>query len=97
MTKDFSHGLIPPTVGMMVAPGDFTDDETAPSYQIIGPDRVVAATGGGAADMVASLVAGLRYGYDLLWAVIVGVILKIVLVEGAGRYTLARGTTIFED
>ncbi|RAA21089.1 divalent metal cation transporter, partial [Burkholderia multivorans] len=31
-----------------------------------------------------------------LWAVIVGVILKIVLVEGAGRYTLATGKTIFE-
>ena len=50
----------------------------------------------GAADMVATLVAGSRYGYGLLWAVIGGVILKIILVEGAGRYTLATGKTIFE-
>lgn len=46
--------------------------------------------------MVATLVAGSRYGYQLLWAVIVGVLLKIVLVEGAGRFSLATGLTIFE-
>lgn len=67
-----------------------------PKWKIIGPGLVVAATGVGAADMVATLVAGSQYGYALLWAVILGVILKIVLVEGAGRYTLATGKTIFE-
>lgn len=65
-------------------------------WKIIGPGLVVAATGVGAADMVATLVAGSRYGYALLWAVIVGVLLKIVLVEGAGRYTVATGNTIFQ-
>ncbi|WP_271394923.1 Nramp family divalent metal transporter [Neomicrococcus lactis] len=65
-------------------------------WKIIGPGLVVAATGVGAADMVATLAAGSRYGYMLLWAVVLGVILKIVLVEGAGRYSLATGRTIFE-
>lgn len=65
-------------------------------WHLIGPGLVVAATGVGAADMVATLVAGSRFGYGLLWAVIVGVILKIILVEGAGRFTLATGYTIFE-
>ena len=65
-------------------------------WKIVGPGLVVAATGVGAADMVATLVAGSRYGYALLWAVVLGVILKIVLVEGAGRYTLATGKTIFQ-
>ncbi|TFD50488.1 divalent metal cation transporter [Cryobacterium frigoriphilum] len=92
MTKDLSDGLIPPTVGS----GAVADEGPAPKYKIIGPGLVVAATGVGAADMVATLVAGSRYGYALLWAVILGVILKIVLVEGAGRYTLATGKTIFE-
>ncbi|NKX50663.1 Nramp family divalent metal transporter, partial [Arthrobacter deserti] len=50
----------------------------------------------GAADMVATLVAGSRFGYTLFWAVVVGVVLKIILVEGAGRFTLATGRTIFE-
>ncbi|KGJ77559.1 iron transporter [Cryobacterium roopkundense] len=71
-------------------------DGPAPKWKIVGPGLVVAATGVGAADMVATLVAGSRYGYGLLWAVILGVVLKIVLVEGAGRYTLATGKTIFE-
>ncbi len=65
-------------------------------YRIIGPGLVVAATGIGAADLVATLVAGSQYGYTLMWAVVVGVIMKIVLVEGAGRYSLATGRTIFE-
>ena len=73
------------------------DDGGAPAkWKIIGPGLVVAAAGVGAADMVATLVAGSRYGYGLLWAVILGVILKIILVEGAGRFTLATGRTIFE-
>jgi Mn2+/Fe2+ NRAMP family transporter len=73
------------------------DDEGVPArWKIIGPGLVVAATGVGAGDMVATLSAGSTYGYQLLWAVILGVILKIVLVEGAGRYTLATGFTIFE-
>lgn len=65
-------------------------------WKLIGPGLVVAGTGVGAADMVATLVAGSRYGYGLLWAVLLGVLLKIVLVEGAGRFTLATGRTIFE-
>ncbi|MDJ0337333.1 Nramp family divalent metal transporter [Cryobacterium sp. PH31-O1] len=78
-----------------VAPVDLEPGKL-PKWKIVGPGLVVAATGVGAADMVATLVAGSRYGYALLWAVILGVILKIVLVEGAGRYTLATGKTIFE-
>jgi len=65
-------------------------------WNVIGPGLVVAGTGVGAADMVATLVAGSQFGYTLLWAVLAGVVLKIILVEGAGRYTLATGYTIFE-
>ena len=65
-------------------------------WHVIGPGLVVAGTGVGAADLVATLTAGSRYGYALLWAVVVGVVMKIVLVEGAGRYSLATGRTIFE-
>lgn len=83
-----------------VKPGHDTradDDDGVPArWKVIGPGLVVAATGVGAGDMVATLSAGSTYGYQLLWAVILGVILKIVLVEGAGRYTLATGYTIFE-
>jgi Mn2+/Fe2+ NRAMP family transporter len=67
-----------------------------PRWKIIGPGLVVAATGIGAGDLVATMVAGSNYGYALLWAVILGVVVKIALVEGAGRWTLATGRTIFD-
>lgn len=79
---------------VLVDPNEPVED--VKKYKIIGPGLVVAATGIGAADLVATLVAGSRYGYALLWAVVLGVVLKIILVEGAGRYTLATGRTIFE-
>src|SRR5690606_25760404 len=71
-------------------------DASGPArWRLVGPGLIVAATGVGAADMVATLVAGSRYGYGLLWAVVAGVVMKIILVEGAGRYCLATGNTIF--
>ncbi|MDO9358632.1 MAG: Nramp family divalent metal transporter [Polaromonas sp.] len=91
----------PPSVPHAASPvshADRVDDDGGlpAKWNLVGPGLVVAATGVGAADMVATLVAGSRYGYGLLWAVVLGVILKIILVEGAGRYTLATGKTIFE-
>ncbi len=65
-------------------------------WSIVGPGLVVAATGVGAADLIATTVAGSKYGYALLWAVVAGCIMKVILVEGAGRYSLATGRTIFE-
>ncbi|WP_037175073.1 Nramp family divalent metal transporter [Rhodococcoides fascians] len=73
-----------------------TETTAPPKWKVVGPGLVVAATGIGAADLVATLVAGSRYGYALLWVIIVGVVMKVVLVEGAGRYTLASGNTIFQ-
>ncbi|SDD49624.1 Nramp family divalent metal transporter [Auraticoccus monumenti] len=73
-------------------------DVTAPPprWKVVGPGLMVAATGVGAADMVATLVAGQKFGYALLWVVVLGCLLKIILVEGAGRYSLATRRTIFE-
>ncbi len=65
-------------------------------WNSLGPGIVAAATGVGAADLVATLTAGSRYGYMLMWAVVLGVIFKIVLVEGVGRYYLSTGKTIFQ-
>ena len=67
-----------------------------PRWTLIGPGLVVAATGVGAIDLVATLIAGSLYGYALLWCVVAGCVMKVVLVEGVGRYTLASGKTIYE-
>lgn len=69
--------------------------EIQPRWRIIGPGLVAAATGVGAGDLVATLVAGSRYGYLLIWAAVAGCVLKIILVEGVGRWYLASGQTIF--
>lgn len=63
-------------------------------WKAIGPGIVVAATGVGAGDLVATLIAGSRFGYALLWAAIIGCIVKIALSEGSARYHLATGSTI---
>jgi len=63
---------------------------------LIGPGIVVAATGVGAGDLVATLIAGARFGEALLWAAVAGTILKIALAEGVGRFTLTSGRTMFE-
>lgn len=65
-------------------------------WRLIGPGIVVAATGVGSGDLVASLVAGERFGYTLLWAVVVGCIVKIALAEAVGRWHLASGQSIFD-
>lgn len=70
--------------------------DSPPRWKLIGPGLVVAATGVGAADLVATLVAGSQYGYALLWCAVLGCVMKIVLVEGAGRWSLATGKTIYE-
>ena len=66
------------------------------TWRAIGPGIVVAATGIGAGDLVATLVAGGRHGYALLWAALAGCIVKIVLAEAVGRWHLATGLTLFE-
>ncbi|MER7814802.1 Nramp family divalent metal transporter [Streptomyces sp. NPDC096153] len=66
------------------------------SWRHIGPGVVVAATGVGAGDLVATLIAGSKFGYTLLWAAVVGCLVKISLAEAAGRWHLATGRTLFD-
>lgn len=65
-------------------------------WSLIGPGIVVAATGVGAGDLVATLIAGSRFGYALLWAAVIGTVLKIALAEAVGRWTLSSERTMFE-
>ncbi|NIJ15047.1 Mn2+/Fe2+ NRAMP family transporter [Saccharomonospora amisosensis] len=60
----------------------------------IGPGMMAAATGVGAGDLVATMVAGSKFGYTLLWAVIVGTVFKIALAEAVGRWHLTSGQTL---
>ncbi|MFD6417178.1 Nramp family divalent metal transporter [Streptomyces sp. NPDC060194] len=66
------------------------------SWRYVGPGIVVAATGVGAGDLVATLIAGSKFGYTLLWAAVIGCLVKISLAEATGRWHLATGRTLFE-
>ena len=65
-------------------------------WKLIGPGIVVAVTGVGAGDLIATLIAGSRFGYALLWAAVIGCIVKIALAEGSARYHLATGSTMLD-
>lgn len=60
----------------------------------VGPGIMAAATGVGAGDLVATMVAGSKYGYTLLWAVFLGTAFKLALGEAVGRWHLTSGQTI---
>ncbi len=61
-----------------------------------GPGIVVAAAGLGAGDIVASSVAGAMFGAELIWAVVIGAILKYFINEGVARWQLVTGKTLLE-
>ena len=44
-------------------------DQTKVKWTLVGPGLVAAATGVGAADLVATMIAGQRYGYALLLSI----------------------------
>ena len=62
----------------------------------LGPGLLLAATGVGVGDMVASTIAGAEHGMTLLWAVAAGVVVKFAITEGAARWQLATGRTLVE-
>lgn len=57
---------------------------------------LVAATGVGAGDLVLSALSGARYGVALLWAILLGAILKYFLNEGLAKWEVATGTTLLQ-
>jgi Mn2+/Fe2+ NRAMP family transporter len=88
-------------IGMADTTGNTTTGESSSrprksSWKYIGPGIVVAATGVGAGDLVATLIAGSNFGYTLLWAAVIGCLVKISLAEAAGRWHLSTGRTLFD-
>lgn len=61
---------------------------------LLGPGLVLAAASVGAGDMVTSLAGAAGYGMALLWAILIGVVLKFVLTESVGRLYMATGQTV---
>jgi len=63
---------------------------------IIGPGMIVAATGVGAGDLATGAFTGSKLGVAILWAVVLGAVLKFTVNEGLARWQLLTGTTLLE-
>ncbi len=63
---------------------------------VLGPGLLVAATGVGAGDLATAGFTGEMLGVAVLWAVVVGALLKFVLNEGLARWQLVTGQTVLE-
>ena len=66
------------------------------SLAVIIPGILIAATGVGAGDVAAAAFAGSKLGVAVLWAVLLGALIKYVLTEGLTRWQLATGQTLLE-
>lgn len=76
---------------------DFLEPPTgARKIRSIGPGLLAAATGVGAGDLVATMVAGASFGTVLLWAAVVGTLVKLALGEAVGRWHLGSGATMLD-
>lgn len=60
------------------------------------PGILVAATGVGAGDLATASFTGSQLGLAVLWAVVVGGVLKFTLTEGLARWQLVTGQTFLE-
>ena len=65
-------------------------------FAMLGPGLLVAATGVGAGDLATASFAGSLLGNGILWAAVLGAVLKYVVNEGLARWQLATGDTIIE-
>lgn len=63
---------------------------------ILGPGILVAATGVGAGDLATAAFTGSKLGLAVLWAVVLGALIKYVLNEGLARWQLVTGDTLLE-
>lgn len=67
-----------------------------PFALVIGPGLLLAATGVGGGDLATGGIVGATLGTAVLWAVVVGALLKFVVTEGLARWQLATGETFLE-
>lgn len=72
------------------------DRRVTSRFASLGPGLLLAATGIGVGDMVASTIAGAEYGMTLVWAVAAGVVVKMGITEGSARWQLGTGSTLVE-
>ncbi len=62
----------------------------------IGPGLIVASAVVGTGELIATTVLGAQNGYRLLWLVVLSCVIKVIVQNEIGRYSLATGETGLE-
>ncbi len=65
-------------------------------FRRIAPGILIAATGVGAGDLITASLGGSALGVVIVWAAVVGAVLKWFLNEGIARWQMGTGTTLLE-
>jgi Mn2+/Fe2+ NRAMP family transporter len=65
-------------------------------FSMIAPGVLIAATGVGAGDLVTAGLAGSRLGLTIVWAVLLGALMKWFLNEGLARWQLGTNTSLLQ-
>lgn len=62
----------------------------------VGPGLIISANIVGSGELIVTPKVGAAHGFDLLWFIIVGCLLKVFVQIELGRYAVARGRTTLE-
>ncbi len=68
----------------------------APTFRRIGPGLILAGSIVGSGELIATTVLGAENGYTLLWLILVSCVVKTVVQNELGRYSIGTGETTLE-
>jgi hypothetical protein len=63
----------------------------------IGPGLILAIEASGESGITELIAAGYEHGFALFWVIAAALIFKFAFTNGIARYTVATGTSIFDD
>lgn len=65
------------------------------TLKLLGPGMIVSGSIVGSGELIATTTLGARVGFAALWLIILSCLIKVVVQEELGRYTIASGETSF--
>lgn len=66
-----------------------------PTLKQLGPGLIVSGSIVGSGELIATTTLGARVGFAALWLIILSCIIKVIVQEELGRYTISSGDTPF--
>jgi manganese transport protein len=85
---------------MQVEQGSQTEVQLPPrgllaTIKQLGPGMILSGSIVGSGELIATTTLGARVGFVLLWLIILSCVIKVVVQEELGRYTIISGETTF--